>query len=175
MYILLIIVIIIAVPFVLAAFGNTEFSIIRKIIINRTPKDVFDYIKYLENGEKYNKWVMTDPGMRKDLRGTDGTVGFVYAWDSDNKQAGKGEQEITQLTTNERVAHEVRFEKPFVSTSQMFMTTMPAPDGHTELTWGFVGQLNYMMRVLHIVLNLRKALTKDMDTSLNNLKKILES
>jgi len=174
MYILLIILIILAIPFIMAAFGNTEFSIIRKIIINRTPTDVYDYIKYLKNGEKYNKWVMTDPNMRTDLRGTDGTEGFIYAWDSDNKQAGKGEQEITQLTPGERVAHEVRFEKPFANTSQMFMTTTQVADGRTELTWGFIGQLNYMMRVFHLVLNLRKALTKDMDTSLNNLKTILE-
>lgn len=174
MYIAIIILIVIAIPFIIALFGNTEFSIIRTIIINRTPKDVFDYVKFLKNGDHYNKWIMTDPAMRKSFRGVDGTLGFVYAWDSDNSQVGKGEQEIIQLTPDERVAHEVRFEKPFVSTSQMFMTTKPADGGMTEFTWGFVGQLNYMMRVLHLVLNLRKALTKDIDTSLGNLKAILE-
>ena len=174
MYIAITILIILTIP-IIALFGNTEFSIIRTIVINRAPKDVFDYVRFLKNGDYYNKWVMTDPAMRKNFRGTDGAVGFVYAWDSDNSQVGKGEQEIIQLTTDERVAHEVRFEKPFVSTSQMFMTTKPIAGGQTEFTWGFVGQLNYMMRVLHLVLNLKKALTKDIDTSLGQLKNILES
>lgn len=39
---------------------------------------------------------MTDPNMRKNFKGTDGTVGFCYAWDG-NKKAGKGEQEIIAL------------------------------------------------------------------------------
>ncbi len=175
MFIAILIIVILAIPFIIALFGSTEFCIIRTIVIHRGPHEVFEYIRFLKNGEKYNKWVMTDPSMRKDFRGEDGTVGFVYAWDSKNNQVGKGEQEIIQLTPDERVAHEVRFEKPFASTSQMFMTTHPVGNGDTQLTWGFVGQLNYMMRVMHLVLNLRKALTNDIDTSLNQLKTILEN
>jgi hypothetical protein len=41
-----------------------------------------------EDGSKYEKGI----------RGTDGTVGFVYGWDSKNKNAGKGEQEIMNIT-----------------------------------------------------------------------------
>lgn len=32
--------------------------------------------------------------MKREFRGEDGTVGFVAAWDSENPDAGKGEQEI---------------------------------------------------------------------------------
>lgn len=58
-----------------------------------------------------------DPNMKKDFRGTDGTVGFVYAWDG-NKKAGKGEQEIKKITEGERVDVEVRFEKPLKESLQ---------------------------------------------------------
>ena len=37
---------------------------------------------------------MMDRNVKKSFKGTDGTVGFVAAWDSDNKKVGKGEQEV---------------------------------------------------------------------------------
>ncbi len=40
---------------------------------------------------------MTDPLMKKQFKGTDGTVGFLYAWDSQNNEVGKGEQEIERI------------------------------------------------------------------------------
>ncbi len=46
---------------------------------------------------------MTDPAMKKEFRGIDGNVGFVYGWDSENKRAGNGEQEITNITEGERM------------------------------------------------------------------------
>src|SRR5215207_2615844 len=111
--ILLIIVVIIAIPFVVALFVKEEYKVQRQITINSSSDSVYNYVKYLKNQEKYSKWVMTDPTMKTDLRGTDGTVGFVYAWDSNNKHAGKGEQEIVKLTEGKEVDAELRFEKPF--------------------------------------------------------------
>jgi uncharacterized protein YndB with AHSA1/START domain len=87
MYVLIII-LIIAIPLILALFGKNEFVIERETIINRPSQEVFNYIRFLKNAEHYNKWVMTDPNMKKAYRGTDGAPGFVYAWDSENKNVG---------------------------------------------------------------------------------------
>ena len=86
--ILIVVVIIIAIPLIIALFIKKEYSIQREITINKPQQEVFNYVKYLKNQDNYSKWVMTDPAMKKDFRGTDGTVGFVYAWDSKNKNAG---------------------------------------------------------------------------------------
>lgn len=88
--ILAIIGVLIGIVLLAAAFMSSAFTIDTSIIINKPVAQVYNYIKYLKNAEQYNKWVMADPAMRKQYRGVDGTVGFVYAWDSDNKQAGKG-------------------------------------------------------------------------------------
>src|SRR5476649_899486 len=98
MIILAIILAIIAIPFIVAIFKPEEYVIEREIVIKRPKADVFNYVKLLKNQDHYSKWVMTDPSMKKSFTGTDGTVGFIYAWDSENKQAGKGEQEIIKLT-----------------------------------------------------------------------------
>jgi uncharacterized membrane protein len=97
---------------IMTLFIKKEHALEREIIIDKPRQQVFNYIKYLKNQDNFSKWVRTDPNMKKEFRGTDGTVGFVYGWDSKNKNAGKGEQEIMNITEGERVDVEVRFERP---------------------------------------------------------------
>ncbi len=165
---------IIAVPFIVVLFQKDEYAISREIIINKLTPEVFDFIRHLKNMDRYNKWVMTDPNMKKIFTGTDGEEGFIYAWDSENKQAGKGEQEIKKITGNEKIEIEVRFVKPFVGTSYISMTTKDLPNNQTKVTSGFTGVKNYGMKVAHFVFNLEKVLGKDLQTTLDNLKNVLE-
>jgi len=58
-----------------------EFTSERQITINRPKDEVFDYIKHLSNQKNYDTWHKMDPDAQTTTRGTDGTVGFVYAWD----------------------------------------------------------------------------------------------
>jgi predicted small secreted protein len=78
----------IALMLIVALFLKKEYNLHREIIINKPVKEVFDYLKHIKNQDRFSKWVMTDPDMKKTYKGTDGTVGFVYAWDSTNKRAG---------------------------------------------------------------------------------------
>ncbi|MBW4891793.1 SRPBCC family protein [Mucilaginibacter sp. HMF5004] len=174
MIILYIVLAVIAIPFILALFGADGFTIESDIIINKPKNEVFDYIKLLKNQDNYSKWVMTDPGMKKEFTGTDGNVGFIYAWESENKQVGQGAQEIIKITEGESIDNEVRFIKPFTGTSYTTMETMAITPNQTSVKWIFKGTKNYMMKVMHILFNLQKVLKKDMDTSLNTLKTVLE-
>jgi len=79
----------IALLLIVALFIKNDYSVEREITINKPRQEVFDYVKLLKNQDHYSKWVMTDPGMKKDFTGTDGTVGFVYAWDSQKKKPEK--------------------------------------------------------------------------------------
>src|SRR6478752_388083 len=108
----LILLIILAIPLVIALFVKNEYDVERAVTINKPKEEVFNYVKYLKNQDNYSKWVMIDPNMKKDFKGTDGTAGFIYAWDG-NSKAGKGEQEIKNIKEGERVDVEVRFIKPF--------------------------------------------------------------
>ena len=72
-------------------FTKKDYLIEREVIVNKPKNTVFDYVKHIKNQDFYSKWVMSDPGMKKTYSGTDGTPGFVYAWDSDQKETGKGE------------------------------------------------------------------------------------
>lgn len=171
--IVLIIVGIIALVLLIAAFRSNESTITRSITINKPAADIYNFIKLLKNSAQYNKWVMADPNMKRDYRGTDGMVGFVYAWDSQNKQVGKGEQEIIKLDEGKRVDYEIRFEKPMPGIAKAHIS-LTGSGNQTHVTWQFNSRLNLMMKVMHMFINFDKLLGKDLHESLQNLKNILE-
>lgn len=117
---------------------------------------------------------MADPDMKKELRGTDGNVGFVYAWDSQNKQVGKGEQEITNIIEGEKVEYEIRFVKPFEGISPVYISTGSIAPSETRVKWVFQAKMPYPMNILLLFFNFPKMLGKDLEASLINLKTILE-
>lgn len=162
----------IALLLVIAGFAEKDYAISREILIRKDRDNVFEYIRYLKNQDHYSKWVMVDPDMAKDYRGTDGLPGFVYAWDG-NKQAGKGEQEIKAVQENERIDIELRFERPFKGIAHANMVTIPLPGDNTQVKWTMNGRNPYPMNLMHRLI--KGVLIRDMDTSLANLKNLLEN
>ncbi len=169
--ILLIIVLIVAIPLIIALFVDKNYSVTREIVINNPRQEVFDYIKFLKNQEKYSKWVMMDPNMKKEYRGIDGSVGFVYAWNGNNK-AGEGEQEIKSIQEGEKLDLEIRFKRPFEGVAKTPFITEPVSDTQTKVIWGMSGRSKYPLNFTNLFID--KMLGKDIDISLSNLKAILE-
>jgi len=170
--ILVAILVLIAIPLVIALFVKKEYALEREITIGKSQREVFNYVKYLKNQDHFSKWVMTDPAMEKNFRGTDGEQGFVYAWDSKMKSAGKGEQEIKKLTESERVDIEIRFEKPFEGIAQTHFITEPVSVDQTKVKWGMNGKSKYPMNFMNLFME--NMLGDDLETSLGTLKIILE-
>jgi len=165
---------VVALILIAAVLGSPEYVVEQEIIIEKPKQTVFDYIKFSKNQNLYNKWWMMDPNARKEYVGTDGQPGFIMKWESDNKQAGKGEQEITRVTEGQRVDYEIRFIKPFEGTSPSHIETVALAPNQTKVIWIFSGQRNFGMRIFHLLFNIKKMLGKDILTSLTNLKNILE-
>ena len=165
---------IIALALVIALFVKKEYAVEREVIINKPKTEIFEYIKLLKNQDNFSVWAMMDPSMTKTYTGTDGTIGFVSAWDSQNKNVGKGEQEIKKITEGERIDFELRFIKPFEATDYAYMGTESLGDGQTKVKWGFNGKMNYPMNLLLLCMNMDEMLGKDLEGGLNNLKTTLE-
>jgi Na+-transporting methylmalonyl-CoA/oxaloacetate decarboxylase gamma subunit len=151
----------------------TQFSAERSVEIDRPADEVFEFVKYLRNQNKYSVWGALDPDMVMEYRGTDGTVGFVSAW-AGNEEAGRGEQEITGIQEGERIDYELRFYEPFESTSYAFKTTEALSESRTRVTWGMYGEIPRPLNLLMLFMNLEEAIGEDYQTGLNNLKTLLE-
>lgn len=166
---------IIVLALLVALFIPKDYASERQLMIEAPKDEVYDYVKYLENQNKYSVWAKIDPDMRTEFRGTDATVGFVSAWDSDDKNAGKGEQEIIGMAEGERIDYELRFMEPFESTSYAYMITEEVNANTTRVIWGVEGTMPYPMNLFLLSLNMDEMLGADLHNGLLNLKKILES
>ena len=165
----------IAIILLTALFVRKEYSVEREITISQPKQLVFDYVKYLKNQNNFSVWAKIDPNMKVSFRGTDGTVGFVSAWDSEVKEAGKGEQEIIKITDNERIDYEIRFLEPMKSTDYAFLQFSSVNDSTTSAKWGFYGKMPYPMNLMLIIMDMDAMLGKDLEGGLKNLKSLLEN
>jgi len=162
---------IIALVFVIALLMKKDHYVKREIIIDAPRQKVFDYVKLLKNQDEFNNNAMKAPDRKKEFKGTDGTVGYIYAW-SGNKDAGEGEKEILNIIDGKRIEMEIRFVKPMVTSARITMDTESLPDDQTKVSWSNAGTLNYPINIL--IPMMTKHVVKDMDTSLSTLKNILE-
>mgnify|MGYP000155816369 FL=1 len=110
--------------------------------------------------------------MEKTYTGTDGEVGFISAWVG-NKDVGSGVQEITGLKENEEVASQLRFLKPWKSTSDAYLRVSETKEG-TEVIWGFSGNNKFPISIMMLFMNMDKAVGGDFEFGLAKLKKNLE-
>lgn len=170
-FILIGIVAIIALILIVALFVDNKYTVARDITINKPVVEVFDYVKYLKKQDNFNKWTMTDPNMKREYRGVDGTVGFVYAWNGNDK-AGEGEQEIKEIREGRELVTEIRFVRPFKSVAHITLKTDEVSLDQTKVTWIMQGESKYPLNIMTLLM--RGMLGKDMDESLTTLKGIME-
>jgi len=169
--ILIVIAILIAIPLIIALFVKREYAVQREVTINKPKDEVFNYLKHIKNQDNYNVWVRMDPNMKKDYKGTDGTVGFVYAWDG-NKEVGKGEQEIKNIIEGQRIDIELRFIKPFEGIATAPFITEAVSENQTKVKWGMRGESKYPMNFMNLFMD--NMLGKDLEKSLTTLKTVVE-
>ena len=169
--ILLVLAGIIALLLIIALFMKREHYVNRAIIINAPLQKVFDYVKLLKNQETFNKHAMVDADRKKESKGTDGTVGYIYSWSGD-KNAGEGEKEIKNIIEGKRIETEICFVKPMRTSAIVIMETESLSDNQTKVSWSNAGTLKYPINIF--VPMLEKKLPKEMDSSLSTLKNILE-
>ena len=170
--ILLIVVGIVVLLLIIALFIKKEHYVRREIVINAPKQKIFDYLRLLKNQDKFNKHAMAGADRHREYKGTDGTVGFIYAWKGD-KKAGEGEKEIINIIEGEKIETQIRFVKPMKATANIVMETESLSQNQTKVYWSYAGTLPYPVNIF--VPMMENKLPKEMDASLQTLKSILEN
>ena len=163
---------IILIIIILAMVAPKNYDVNRSIVINKPLKDVYNYLKLIKNQDNWSTWAEKDPNMKKTFTGNDGEVGFISAWVG-NKDVGEGEQEITGFVENEAVYSQLRFFKPWKSTSDAYLK-VSKESGGTKVVWGFSGNNKFPVRIIMLFMNMDKVVGKDFEYGLNKLKGLLE-
>ncbi len=158
----------------IALFVKKSYTVKRHIIINQPVEKVFAFVKYLKNQDTYSAWAKLDPAMQKTYTGTDGTVGFVSAWDSQVKKAGKGEQTIIEIEELKKVAYAIRFIKPFAGNAYAKLSTKAIDAQQTKVCWALQSKMKYPSNIMLLFMNMDNVIGKDLEEGLSQLKVLLE-
>ena len=151
-----------------------DYAVEREITINKPVDSVFNYVRYLKNQNEFSVWANIDPKMKSTYTETDGSVGAIAAWESDVKDVGVGEQEITKITEGKRIDFALLFKEPMNDTAVGFMSTEAVSKNQTKVKWGIKGVFPYPMNIMMPMMKMDEMIGKDFSEGLKNLKAILE-
>ncbi|MEW2922372.1 SRPBCC family protein [Muricauda sp. ANG21] len=158
---------------ILAMIAPKTYNVSRSVEIAKPKSEVFAYLRSLKKQNEWSPWSKRDPKMQQKFTGTDGEVGSMNYWNG-NKEVGEGEQEITRIVDGERIESELRFLKPWKSTSDAYITTEEVDANTTKVTWGFSGKNKFPMSIMMLFMNMDKMIGKDFEEGLASLKERLE-
>lgn len=155
----------------LGLFAKKDYHIERSIDIDAPKELVFEYARYFKNFDQWSPWSALDPKMQITISGNDGNVGAVHRW-SGNDDVGEGEQTITAITPD-RIDIEVRFKRPFESTSPSFMAFRENGQG-TKVNWGFDMHIAFPWNGMAMFTDVDAGVGADYERGLKILKKNCE-
>ena len=144
----------------------------KSVKVKNSPGVVYEYLKFTRNQDNFSVWNMADPNMKKSYEGIDGTVGFIYRWDSAVKNVGAGEQEITAMENGKSIDYAIRFSRPMKNTGKTKFQITGSADGYTSVDWIFDSPSKFPMSLFSPIF--KRMLGKDLEKGLQNLKVILE-
>lgn len=156
-------------------FANSRpgtFSMSRRATLNAAPDKVFAQINDFKNWANWSPWDKMDPSMQRNYAGPATGTGAKYAWVG-NKKVGEGSMEITRSVPSSTVLLDLHFLKPFKADNVTEFTLEPQ-GAATTLNWEMRGNLNLMMKTMHIFMDMDKVVGKDFEAGLSNLKEIVE-
>ncbi len=170
----IIILFVILIPLIAGLFVKKDYLVEKEVVVDVSCDEAFSYVVLLKHQDAFGVWRNLDPEMMTVYKGTDGTVGFVYSWESKIRTVGKGEQEITGIEPNERIDYEMRFFKPFKAVADSWITLKAINDSTTKIVWGMSGSMAYPFNSLMLLMDFENTLGRDFDLGLIGLKEILE-
>jgi len=157
---------------ILHLIAPKTYQVERKIVVSENIDTVFKSLCSLKEQQIWSPWAVRDPQMKVEYKGIDGEVGSMTHWVG-NKEVGEGEQEITKIVANDYIETELRFLKPFKSTSVGFFKIKEMGED-TEVTWGFKGENKFPMTIMMLFMDMDKAIGKDFGEGMSNFKNYIE-
>jgi hypothetical protein len=149
-----------------------EMIVEKSIIIDKHSLEVFSLLRITKNQENFSVWNMKDPKKETTSTGTDGTVGFIYTWNSKHKSVGAGSQKIITLIEGELIEYDLKFERPMKNIGRSKFAIQSLSSKQTKVTWTFFSPTTFPMSLFKGIF--QKMLGKDILQSLQNLKILLE-
>jgi uncharacterized protein YndB with AHSA1/START domain len=163
----------IALVLIVAAFVGTGWSFERSVLINAPLEKVWTHVSTLRACNQWSPWMEKDPNVRLQYSGTDGTPGASFSWDSADRNVGAGNQTITKVVPNSEVDSRIEFLRPFKGKGDAYVI-LTVERGLTRVNWGIESSTPYPMNIMKIFGVIEKNMNRDFNHGLNKLKGLCE-
>ncbi len=154
----------------LSLIAKKSYRIERSMEIEAPREIVLEQVRLFKNFTNWSPWHFMDTTMKISIEGTDGELGAVYKWDSNNEDVGKGYQKLVSANAG-RLDYEVDFG---IGPSPSYFLV----EGDTQkakITWVIDLHLPFNMRAGGMLTDLNTYVGKDYENGLVNLKKYCEA
>jgi len=131
---------IIALILVVAAFLPGSYTVERSVEIAKPPEVVYPLVADYNNWLKWSPWPKMDPDAKQTVTGTAGAAGHSWSWEGE--KSGVGSMTLAQVEENRSVQSKLVFKKPMNSEADDYILLEPTPTG-TKVTWRNTGNLPY--------------------------------
>jgi hypothetical protein len=170
--ILIVVALIVVGLLVFVAMQPPDFRLSRSATMAATQGEVFAEVNDFHRWDNWSPWAKIDPAMKVTFDGPPAGEGAAYSWDGNNK-AGAGKMTITKSQPPERIVLRLEFLKPFKATNQAEFSFVPKDNG-TLVTWTMTGTKNFMMKAVHLMMNMDKMVGPDFEKGLAQMKAVVE-
>jgi hypothetical protein len=151
----------------------STFRVERSITVATPPAAPFAQVNDFQKWSNWSPWEKLDPNMTRTYGETTVGKGATYAWEG-NKQVGSGNMTITESRTDEYVAIQLAFLKPFKATNTTEFSFTPAGEG-TTVTWVMTGKNNFISKAICLFMDMDKMVGGDFEKGLAGIKAASES
>lgn len=153
--------------------ADATYTVTRDISIAASPEQVYPELVDFHRWQAWSPWEDLDPDQKRIYGGAATGLGARYAW-SGNRKVGQGRMEIIEANPPGRVQLDLRFIKPFKSSSTTTFDLQPEGD-QTRVTWTMTGPKTLMTRIMGIVRSMDAMVGPDFEKGLARLKAVVES
>ncbi len=149
-----------------------DVYVVRSIVIDAPPAEVFPHVNSLKAGAEWSPWLDRDPEVQLTYSGPDDGVGATLEWASDHPQVGNGKQEITLSEPDARVETALDFGEMGLAMAAFVLTEQ---GGGTQVTWSLDTNMgaNPVGRWMGLMMD--RWVGGDYEAGLSNLKRVVES
>ncbi|TKT70605.1 polyketide cyclase [Afipia massiliensis] len=171
-YIAIVLAVLIAIVLIVAAMRPDIFRVQRSIDINAPAEKIFPLINDYRHWGSWSPYEKLDPAMQRTFSGAPNGKGSVYEWNG-NKNVGRGRMEILDATPSSKIVIKLDFFSPFEAHNTAEFTMQPKGNA-TNVTWAMQGPVPYMMKIMHMFMNMDRMCGDQFQQGLSSMKAVAE-
>lgn len=165
-------IVLIALPVIVAALRPSDFRVARSLAITASPQRLFPYINNLKKFQEWNPYRDKDPQARNEFLGPEEGPGALFRWDGDGN-VGAGIMRIVDHVPDRQVNVDLEFLRPFAAHNTVAFSLAPDSSG-TVVTWSMEGRYALVPKIVGLVINMDRMIGGDFETGLKRLKSLAE-